>query len=68
MSANKLRSFSTSPLEWFSGSVSEVVLNATAKPSCFNVQVIKKKQKKNQSAEGAAGLGIIRSNKVGETE
>ena len=24
--------------------------------------------KKNQSAEGAGGLGIIRSNKVGETE
>ena len=24
--------------------------------------------KYNQSAEGAAGLGIIRSNKVGETE
>ena len=23
---------------------------------------------KNQSAEGAGGLGIIRSNKVGETE
>ena len=25
-------------------------------------------KKKNQSAEGAGGLGIIRSNKVGETE
>ena len=45
---SKLGSFSTSPLEWFySSSVREVVLNAAAKPSCFNVRVIKKK-KKNQ--------------------
>ena len=35
------------PLEWFcSNSVSEVVLNAAAKSSCFNVRVIKKKKKK----------------------
>ena len=27
-----------------------------------------KRRKKNQSAEGAGGLGIIRSNKVGKTE
>ena len=35
------------PLEWFcSSSVSEVVLNAAAKSSCFNVRVIKKTKKK----------------------
>ena len=46
--ANKLRSILTSPLplEWFcSNSVSGVVLNAAAKSSCFNVQVIKNKVK-----------------------
>ena len=47
---SKLGSFSTSPLEWFySSSVREVVLNAAAKPSCFNVRVIKKKKKKSNS-------------------
>ena len=36
------------PLEWFcSSSVSERVLNATAKSSAFNVRVIKKKKKKH---------------------
>ena len=36
-------------LEWFcSSSVSEVVLNAAAKSSCFNVRVIKKNKKKNK--------------------
>ena len=50
ISANKLRSILTSPLEWFySNSVSEEVLNAAAKSLCFNVQVIKNKNnnKKN---------------------
>ena len=43
-SANKLRSISTIPLQWFySNLVIEVVLNATAKSSFFNVQVIKNK-------------------------
>ena len=37
------------PLEWFcSSSVSEVVLNAGAKPSCYNVRVIKKKKQKKK--------------------
>ena len=35
------------PLEWFySISVSEVVLNVSAKLSCFNVRVIKNKNNK----------------------
>ena len=47
ISANKLRSILTSPLEWFySNSVSEVELNAAAKSSCFNVRVIKNNNKK----------------------
>ena len=42
LSANKLSSIATSPLEWFySNSVSKVMLNAAAKSSCFNVPIIK---------------------------
>ena len=53
------------PLEWFcSSSVSEVVLNAAAKSSCFNVRVIKKKNQKNLNSvpvveDGAKQEGVV---------
>ena len=65
ISANKLSSILTSPLEWFySNSVSKVVLNA--KSSCFNVRVIKNKNKTNQNInsirvveDGAKQEGVV---------
>ena len=41
----------------------ELCIEKDRSPGSFRRQV-----KLNQSAEGAGGLGIIRSNKVGETE